>query len=265
MLHLFLGPDDFSKKEYADNLAKESKAEIEVFSDAENLPDTNNFIGQDLFAKPKVFVLKGLIARFNKPEIIEKFIASKNHIIIEEEKLDKRLSENKKLLANENISTKQFDLPHGIKLNQWLADRVKFYNGNISKSAVEKLAIALGCDNAKETKIAGKVVEVQEVFTLWQADSEIKKLLSYAKNRKIADADIVQLIPENLEVDVFDLTNAIGDGQKQKAISLLHQFLFFQTGSDEKGAVIQLNALLSEQFRNVSMTQDFLAGKKSET
>ncbi len=265
MLSLLLGPDGFSKREYIHGLALENKADMQIFSDVENLPNADNLVQQDLFAKPKVFVLEGLIGRFNQPEIIEKFIASKNHIVIEEAKLDKRLAENKQLLANEHISIKQFDLPHGIKLNQWLVGRVKFYKGNISSLAVEKLAVALGRDNAKETKVAGKIVSVEEVYNLWQADSEIRKLISYSADKEISEQDVAKLVPENLEVDVFDLTNAIADGQKQKAISLLHQFLFSQTGSDEKGGIIQLNALLSEQFRNVAMTQDFLASKKSET
>ena len=35
-------------------------------------------------------------------------------------------------------------------------------------------------------------------------------------------------------------------------------------GADEKGAIIQLNGLISEQFRNVAMAQDFLSQKKGE-
>ena len=123
----------------------------------------------------------------------------------------------------------------------------------------------LGRDNGKETKFGGKVVDVQEVFNLWQAESEIRKLLAFAGNKEIREQEVAELVLENGEVDVFDLTNAIADNQKQKALALLHNFLKQQTGSDEKGTIIQLNALLSEQFRNVAMIQSFINSKTSES
>ena len=265
MLTLLLGPDDFSKKEYINSLAQKEKCEVEVFVDPENLPNADNLASQDLFSKPKIFVLQNLIAKFNQSDIISKLVSSKNHIVITEQKLDKRLSDNKQLFTNKNITVKEFTLPHNRELNVWIIERAKFLKGSISKDAVEALAVALGRDNAKETKFGGQVVSVEEIFNLWQADSEIKKLITFAGQAEITAGDVKELVGENSEVDVFDLTNAIADNQKQKALELLHGFLKKAMGSDEKGAVIQLNALLSEQFRNVAMVQDFLAAKKSES
>lgn len=272
MLSILLGPDDFSKNEHIDSIAQKEKAEVEVFGDAENLPAAQNLASQDLFSKPKIFVLKGLVKYFFADDVVEKFIASKNQIIIVEEKLDKRLSENKQLLAKsdasvgsgKNISVQEFNLPHGRELNDWIASHVKFLGGFIASSAIESLAIALGRDDAKETKFGGKVTSVEEIYNLWQADSEIRKLISYSANQPISEADVKALVPQNGEVDVFDLTNAIADSKKQEALELLHKFLKNETGSDEKGAIIQLNALLSEQFRNVAMIQDFLSRKTSD-
>src|SRR3989344_158211 len=152
MLTLLLGADDFSKKEYIGSLAQKEKAEVEVFVDTENLPNADNLASQDLFSQPKVFVLQNLIAKFNQPETIGKLIASKNSIILVEEKLDKRLTENKELLSNSNIAIKQFSLPHAMELNAWIAEHVKSCGGKISQSAIEALAVALGRDDAKETK-----------------------------------------------------------------------------------------------------------------
>lgn len=264
MFTILLGPNDFSKSEYINSLAQKDKAEVEVFADAEHLPAAQNLAGQDLFSKAKIFVLRGLVKYFSSEAIVEKLIASKNHVIMVEEKLDKRLSENKYLLAKKSISVQEFALPHGNELNKWIANRATSLGGAISSSALESLAVALGRDDAKETKFGGKVTSVEEIYNLWQADSEIKKLIAYANGREITQDDVKQLSVQNGEVDVFDLTNAIAESQKQKAIELLHKFLLPQSGADEKGAVIQLNALLSEQFRNVAMVQDFLAQKKPE-
>lgn len=264
MLTLLLGLDDFSKTQYLTELAKQHKAGLEVFGDAENLPNVDNLLGQDLFSQPKVYVLRGLVKFFGAAEIVEKFVQSKNQVVIVEEKLDKRLAQNKELLKNKDITVKEYNLPHGQELNKWVADRIKFYGGTISKEGTEALAAALGRDDAKETKFGGKIVEMEEIYNLWQADGEVKKLIDYAAGKEISAEDVKNLVTENGEVEVFDLTNAIADNEKQKAMDLLHRFLKEQVGADEKGAVIQLNALLSEQFRNVAVVQDFLSRKIDE-
>ena len=264
MLILLLGPDEFSKRQYVQEQAAKTSS-VAVFFAADDLPAVDALAGADLFSKSGVFVLSGLIEKFNQPEVVERLISSKNQIIFIEEKLDKRLSANKNLLANKNISVKEFILPRDKELNNWIANRVKFYHGKISASAAEELAKRLGRDQAKETKAGGKVVAVEEVYNLWQADAEIQKLLALAAGREISAQDVKYLISENAEIDVFDITNAIADGQKQTALELLHRHLKNQAGADEKGSIIQLNALLSEQFRNVAMVQDFISQKKSES
>lgn len=264
MLILLLGPDGFSKRQYVQEQAAKTSS-VAVFFAADEMPPVDSLTGADLFSKAGVFVLSGLIEKFNQPEVVERLVASKNQIIFIEEKLDKRLSANKNLLANKNIAVKEFILPRDKELNNWIANRAKFYHGKISPAAVEELAKRLGRDQAKETKAGGKVVAVEEVYNLWQADAEIQKLLALAAGREISAQDVKSLISENAEIDVFDITNAIADGQKQTALELLHRHLKNQAGADEKGSIIQLNALLSEQFRNVAMVQDFISQKKSES
>lgn len=264
MLILLLGSDDFSKNQYVSSLASNAGMPVEVFSDAENLPQAENLASQDLFSKPKIFVLKGLVKKYVDAGIIEKFISSKNNIIIIEEKLDKRSTENKALLANKNISIKEFNLPHGEVLDEWIMAHVKKLGGKIESRAASLLAQTLGRDNAKEIKFGGKVVSVEEVYNLWQADSEARKLIAYSGTQGITEEAIKNLVFSNTETDVFELTNAIAENKREKSMVLMQSFLKEQTGSDEKGAIIQLNALLSEQFRNVAMIQSFVSNKTSE-
>ena len=268
MLYLYLGADDFTKKQKIDSLVKEKRAELVVFGEGDETPKVQDLIATDLFSKPKVFVLslppplgegkgEGVL-------IIDKLILSSNHIVISTISLDKRKKENKDILLNKKIIVKEFILPHGQELDKWILERVLLLGGKMSKDAANQLAVRLGRDEAKETKFGGKVVSTEEVFSLWQADSEIKKLIAYSGGREITKEDVSELVSENGEVDALQITNALADKNKELSFLLIQKFLKEQTASDEKGSIIQLNALLSEQFRNVAITQDFANRKTNE-
>ncbi len=259
MLQIFLGPDDFSKKEYLDGLAKGLKAEVQIYMAGDEVPGVLRLVEQNLFSKAKIFILEGLLSQLDFSESdLDRLIASQNQIFIIEETVDKRLAKNKQLLKNQKIIIKQFNLPHGKDLNKWISERIKALGGKISPSAAEVLAVLLGRDDAEEVKVGGKVVSVKEIFSLWQVKNEIDKLLAYAKDREISEADVKLLVNENGEVDAFEITNAIGDGNKNLALNLVGEYLSQQSSADEKISIIQLNALLAEQFRNVAALQDFL-------
>lgn len=220
---------------------------------------------QNLFAQNRIFVLSGILAKLDLEEVkLEKLIASVNQVIVVEEKLDKRSSFNKQLLANKKIKAEEFNLPHGAELNKWIEKRVKELDGTIDKPAVEELAVRLGRDEAKETKFGGKIVDVKEIYNLWQADGEINKLLMAGDGKQITKELVENLVSQNSEVDVFDIINSIGEKNKDRALGLISGFLETGTGSDEKGRIIQLNALLAEQFRNVLMVQSFGVEKTPE-
>jgi DNA polymerase III delta subunit len=107
-------------------------------------------------------------------------------------------------------------------------------------------------------------VSVEEVYNLWQANSEIGKLVTFAKGREILKQDVIDLVSENGEVDALQITNAIAEKQRDESFALIGQFLKQVSASDEKAGIIQLNALLSEQFRNVAMVQAFMEAKATE-
>jgi DNA polymerase III delta subunit len=260
MLTILLGPDSFSKKEYIQTLAEKSKAEVAFFYAADELPHASELTEQNLFSKSKVFGVFDSISKFDLSELIVKqFIESGNQIVFVEEKLDKRSNVNKELLANKSITVKDFPLPHGKELNKWIEQRVKQSGGVIDADAVEALAIKVGRDDAVETKFGGRVVEVKEIYNLWQVSNEIAKLISYANGNPITKQDVDELVSENREVEVFSIVNAIGEHDQLGASLLLQEFLKSDTASDEKARIIQLTALLAEQFRSILMVQGFLS------
>lgn len=265
MLTLLLGADDFSKKEYISSLAEKEKAGVEFFVDRENAPGLGRLLAQDLFAGKKIQVLESLLNCFDlNEEALGRLLKSQNRIIFIEEKLDKRISQNKKLLANKAVEAKDFSLPHNKDLDKWIISHIKAGGGAITDKAADLLAKKLGRDQAQEIRAGGKVVEVREIYNLWQAGSEVKKLLALARGREITESDVESLVPEIIEVDVLGVVNAIADKKKNLALGLIRGFLE-SGGGDGKTKVIQLNALLAEQFRNVLMVQDFILRGVSES
>ncbi len=261
MIYLLLGSDDYTKKSFIDSLVKEKGATLSVYEENQELPDESIFFETDLFLKPKVF----LINQARSFKNIQKLAWSKNYIIVSVKSLDKRKKENKEFLENPAVVIKSFFLPHKEELDKWIISRAKELNAKINPVAVRELAIRLGRDDAKENRIGGKIISVDEVYSLWQADSELKKLAAWANGREITKQDVELLIFRNGETDALSITNAIADKNKILSLELSAKFLSQGTGGDEKSAVIQLNALLAEQFRNVAMLQDLIAHNQTET
>ncbi|MCL5775151.1 MAG: hypothetical protein M1333_02985 [Patescibacteria group bacterium] len=181
-----------------------------------------------------------------------------------EEKLDKRGGLVKKMIGYPGIRIEQFDLPHLRKYDDWIQKRAKLLGGAFSIPAAEALAKKLGRDDFEETKIQGKVIETKEVFSLWQTDAEIRKLLSLASGREVAPEDVENLVHAEVEVDSIAIANAIADNDREKALALVENFLRESAGADQKAGVIQLSALLSEQFRNLAIVQDLASRRMPE-
>jgi DNA polymerase III delta subunit len=262
MIYFFLGPDDYTKKQHIKTLVKDQMADLVVYEKSEDLPQVATLLETDLFSQSKVFVLESFMPDIR--QILDQLLQSQNFIIISINALDKRKTENKALLANPKIITKQFNLPHKQELNQWIAERVKTLGGSISNSAVEELAVRLGRDNFKETKYGGKIVEITEVYNLWQVNNEIEKLIAYAGSKTITEVDVQLLIEANLEIDAFEITNAIGEGNKSLTLALMAKFIGGENENEEKSGIIHLNALLAEQMRNLLLIQNCIENKYSD-
>lgn len=257
MLTLLLGPDSFSKKEFISSLASKEKAEVEFFINKDSAPRLDSLREQDLFAGKKIFVLQGLFGEYDwEEQVISGLAGSANYIVLEEDKLDKRGVAAKKILASKQVNIVEFILPHGRELDDWIVKRFAFYGVSVPSRIAVLLAEKLGRENAVETKFGGKIVDVKEVYDLWQVDSEIKKLIAYSGGTPIAEQDVHNLVFGNTDVDIFQIINAIADNNRVQVLTSVSNFL--GPDGDDKTRIIQLNALLGEQFRNIVIIQDLV-------
>jgi len=126
---------------------------------------------------------------------------------------------------------------------EWIRRAVVANNKNITKPLAEQIANYCNCD-------MGKV------------NNSVNKLLSYCKKEITADA-IELLVPKDLEVIIFDLSNAICAKQSQKALEVCQKLLI-----DEPP--IKILQVLHTSFRrmffsflNSNVSSDVLAEKLS--
>jgi DNA polymerase III delta subunit len=251
MIYLLIGPDDFSKREFIRDLAAKHKLEVERVE--EITPAALQHLNEpSLFAPAKIFVLPGALASVDMDKELDGWSKSANHIVLVEEKLDKRKSSSQALLKDKRITVKEFPIPEGKDLEKWIAAHLAALGGEIKPDALRSLTEYIA---GKESE---KTFSSSVVYNLWQVHNEIEKLLQFSDGLPITAEAVAALVPKNDEVEVWNIVNALGDRQIAKTQGYLERFFSTADGGDEKGKMIQLNALLAEQFRNIVLLHSAL-------
>jgi len=214
----------------------------------------DNLFGGKKLVKIYDFFSAAALAGDELDIFISKLSKSSNATIFIEEKLDKRKSETKKLLANKNIKVLQFEQPQGPEFKKWAENRAQKYGLKFGRGALDLLTQRLGID-------AGDFGGV--TYDLWQADSELNKLATFSK--EVSAAEVADLVSENVDDNIFKITNAIGDKNKQLATKYLMDYMDRLAGTDEKTKVIGLSGLLADQFRGILLVQDLIAKPAAES
>lgn len=141
-----------------------------------------------------------------------------------EEKLDSKLARQ---LTGAKVL--EFKSRTGIGLIKWIKEYVEKKGGKISPMA-EQLLI----DYVGEDQLALR--------------NEIDKLISY--NQDITGETIQLLITPRIEVNIFELIDAITARNAKKALKLLYELL------DSEGSELQLLSMIRKQYRNVMVAKD---------
>ncbi|MDD3006917.1 MAG: DNA polymerase III subunit delta [Candidatus Pacebacteria bacterium] len=152
-------------------------------------------------------------------EYISKISPNDKIFFLESKSLDKRGRAYKffeGLKKDAHFEKKEFALPLGYQFNIWLEDRVKKCGGKISKSNVDFLAMLLG--KGMEQKEHGSLIVA---YDLYQAASELDKLIAYCDDREITKEDSLLLVSGRDDMNIFSLIESLGRRDKNRALAIL--------------------------------------------
>lgn len=267
MIYLLLGKDGFSKKEYFEALIQDKKPEIYDFDEnskeSEVLAAAQNgsLFGAISGIAPeaglaKILRLKNFLSAGNFSDgFIESIKRSGQTVVFFEDSLDKRKSGTKKILADKDLKLLEFNVPEGTEFKNWVVQRSRKIDLNFSSGALDKFLQRMGL---------GQGNTGEQLYDLWQADSELKKLKAFAGDGQVGAFDVENLVSENIDENVFKITNALGDKDARLTVKLLTDYLDRIAEGDDKSKIIGLSALLADQLRNIMLIQHLLSIKASD-
>lgn len=285
-IHLWFGEDDFSmseelgkrKADFAKKYGGMNIYEIDWKYDGaderEKMSRLQVGLSSDsLFSSNKLLILKNILVsskkkKENEPsgeeageekgsardDIILKYLSKpkdSTELFIIEEAVDQRKKTYKELVRFEKAGSaeiKEFLIPVDNDFDKWLLQRTEKYGGKIKKDALSILSISLGKGFSQKDKNK----KVTQSYNLWEADSEISKLVSFVEGKEITKEDIGLLVRSKVDMNIFNLTDSISQRNKRKAIYMLNMQI-------EKGAnEIYILTMLIRQFRNLLIVKDLL-------
>ena len=229
MIRFLYGPDTYRSRQELKRIIEEYKAnkdwldftridcrDNEVFQEIRESVDTVSMFDQE-----KLIVLENA---FNLQEEILEFFKKRDlknvEVIFWEEKPDKKT----KLFKFLHKNSKEFLLLKNNQLKTWIKDYIKEQKGNINNQAIEKLIEYIGKD-------------------LWRMTSEINKLINYSKTIKAENIEL--LVKPEIDLNIFEMVDALGYKNKHKVLNLFKQYL--EKGQDEN----YLLSMFVYQIRNL--------------
>ena len=263
MIYLLLGKDDFSKREFFSGLRAAKPVEVLQFEGVGSEKEIMRAASElSLFSQPKLLKILNFMSGVNEDFNLDSFIASLaastaqgNTFVFIEDALDKRKKQSKAILADKRITAKEFNVPGGADFKKWVEQRAAGYKLSFAPRALDALLTRLG---------VGQGSFGDELYSLWQADSDLQKLAAFAGGKPVGVADVEALVSENVDDDIFAVTNAIADRNHQAAVAALVNYMDRMPGSDEKAKVISVSGVLAEQFRGVLAVQGLAAARVSD-
>ena len=251
MFYLFHGEDEFSRSETLADFKKKMgdpglvELNTTVFDGSRvTLDELQHACGSVPFmAERRLVIVEGLLTRLAskgkgealsawQKEYLEGLTQYLKHlpettrlVFVEDRPINKSNPVHRLALADERGHVREFEPPQKKKLNRWIEKRVKKKGGKISAAAVETLAAFVGSD-------------------LRLLDREIEKLSIYVNGAHPINEDDVRLLVSYVqEANVFEMVDALGQRDGQRAARLLHQLL------DDGEHPLALLGMIVRQFR----------------
>jgi DNA polymerase-3 subunit delta len=251
MFYLFHGEDEFSRSEtlaaLKEKMGDPGLAELNIIvfdgskvtlSELQHACDSVPFM-----AERRLVIVKGLLTHLEpkgkgekqsawQKEYLEGLTQYLQHlpettrlVFVEDRSIGKDNPVHRLTLAKECGHVREFEPPQGRQLNRWIEERVQKKGGQIEAAAIEELAAFVGND-------------------LRLLDQEIEKLVAYVNwARPISEDDVRLLVSYVQEANVFEMVDALGQRDAQRAAKLLHQLL------DDGEHPLALLGMIVRQFR----------------
>jgi DNA polymerase-3 subunit delta len=221
MLNFFYGQDTYRSREEIRKIIDEYKKanpdwldfvridannkEIEIFQEIRQSIDTVSMFNQ----KKLVIIENIFLANQETQKAILDFLKKKN---IEKDKdimtifCSEEISEKNELFRflKSKADCRKFELLKGHQLKNWVKNFVLGQKGKIENSAIEKLLEYVGSD-------------------LWRMSNEINKLLNYSRAIRVKDVEL--LIKPEIDLNIFEMVDALGYKNKNKVLKIFRQYL----------------------------------------
>jgi len=195
---------------------------------------------QSMFDEKKLIVLKNILQDKNLSSDVLEYCQEKNLRDSQEVIILFYEAENIQIPDVEKKFSmfQEFRPLEGPRLICWIKDYVQKYSGQIDSQAIVWLTERVGSD-------------------LWRLSNELDKLLSFKNKKIITLEDVCFLTNGEIELDIFRLLDALGEGNKKRALELLS--VCFQKRENEA----YLLSMFLYQIRNLIKIRDLMEKRNS--
>ncbi|GEM_PF-821978 len=251
MIYFIFGKDTFQSKQKLKELIKKY-SDFELLKiNAEKIKINeliSKFNSVSLLSPKRLLIIENLSQNSEQKEVVEflknansanKYSNDANDILIfYEDKVDKKTSLYKFLnkltsaKAGEKIKF-EFSELNNFELKKWAQEYIE-KNPEYSGARIEPVALEKLLINAKPN--------------LWQLSNELDKLLAFDKNITLENAQ--KLTAANFDDNIFNLADAIGNGDKATALELINKQL--ESGIEP----LYLLSMIARQFRILIQIKD---------
>ena len=121
-------------------------------------------------------------------------------------------------------SIEEFHNLRGAQFDQWLISRFANAGAKITPDAQRQLSFLVGSN-------------------MRQLQQEVDKLATYASGRTITEEDVILMVPDAKEGNIFAMVDAIIDGHSGQALKMAHKL------QDEGMSIQQMLAMVARQAR----------------
>jgi len=196
----------------------------------EKLKDFSKTIS--MFKEKKLIILKNLfLAKNDLQKKIYEFLKEKNifkdeiiNLIIFEESLPNKKSKIFQNFLKESFKKQEFSELNNFQVKNFIQKEIRKTNTKIENEAIEKLIFYCGND-------------------LWKIENELQKLASFRAGEVIKKEDVENLCISNVDVNIFEIIEAVAKKEKQKALNLILKYI--KGGEDE----MKILSMINYQFR----------------